>query len=382
MTKFLPLIALFLWGFENGPVNFILSHFILIIWIFLNLKYFNIPKLNGILVLFLVLVFLLGAFRSPFRAVSQMIGFFLYFWSGYVMWKQHQDNLLKYLRIVVVYVVIIGWVKWIFISTGYPILLFADKIHHNAMGIVRFDSIFNEPSHYVYCIAPTFFLFEFRGWRQSMFKSIMLLSLVLTFSTILVFAFIATFLLLNLSRKTFPSAAVIFLLSIPFVLLSPDTSSRIYGILDLFNGIRVDNHTNASSVALFSHAYAYYSFFIEEPIRAIVGVGIGAYSHIFMDYGIGLLRGTIYGEKLLNLHDANSLLLRGLGETGVAFLAGLYIIYRYIKRELIFDRRIAYMITLLILSKLFRDGNLFIGGLPFYLGLLYARNKSLFLERR
>jgi hypothetical protein len=381
LIKYLPFIALFSWGLENGPVNFIFSHVCILIFLISQLKDLRIPKLGSLMLAYLIFTTTNGIIWNAFRGLSQFIGLTMYFVAGYTVWKMHESRSIFLLKNIVLFVLLVGYIKWFAIFFDMELSLFAEKIHYSSLGLPRFDSVFNEPSHYVYSVGPAFFLFSFKNKNERKWKTLILISLFLTLSSTFFISFAITVTIYLF--KGFNPLRILGALALfgSILVFFPDVNSRLSSLYSLFEGMEITNQSNASSVALYSHLYSYLQLWKNEPWKAIFGTGIGAYSQVFVDYGGVLLKGTIWGEKMLNVHDANSLLIRTLSEFGIGFILVLLAFFRRIRSFINSEPELFLFMFFLLISKLIRDGNYFIGGLPFYLGYIYAKRSFSSVEK-
>jgi hypothetical protein len=247
---------------------------------------------------------------------------------------------------------------------------------------IRMNSIFPEPSQFAIFICPALFIAaytfitgnkRFYSFQQS---TIIFIALLLTTSStgFIGIFFIIVLMLINYAR--FSNLIIASVISIAF-------GNFLYNTIDEFK-YRVDSaiglwvykdlsleNVNSSSFVQFNNFHITIENFKQNPI---MGSGIGSHAIAFDKYSLAGKAGVL--DFAFNKADANSLFLRLLSETGIIGLGFfLLVVFRfYIRKNTdITDTYWIYSnaILTIIFLYLFRQGNYFINGFPFFVLLYY-----------
>lgn len=253
---------------------------------------------------------------------------------------------------------------------------------------LRCSSVFPEPSHMSIVLTPATYLALRRilrprttttdGWKSS----VVLLAMLFSFSSTGYFGILVSIVLIY-SYQPRPKHIVLGLLLMPFataaMFLGVDRileqvvtfQSLIIGEKDL---TALSNTASGLSVyALASNAYVAFRSFLSSPL---FGNGLGSHLVSYETYLSGAVRIADAGH-FLNAHDANSLLLRLLSETGLVGVCSVlfFIIRNNSFKTRIFGYREVYWVNHAIIPYfavvLLRGGHYFAYGNVFFFCVYY-----------
>jgi hypothetical protein len=299
--------------------------------------------------------YLKGAYYASIIGVIQFISFLFDFKYGYRL------NLLFKLN------------KW-GVTTG------------GAFGI-RINSIYPEPSHLGSALSAAFFIAVYNLLTKTPFylsklQSIIIISVyVLSFSSLGQTGIFLTFILLGISYGLARYLVVLvplFVFGFNFLYNNVlEFRERYEGLITMFtNGKFKLGKTHGSSFILYNN----YTVALKNfKTNFLFGTGLGSHPFAFEKYSLAR-QFKIYGFNL-NSADANSMFLRLMSETGLFGLTVFFILmYKgYIKRNdlyLSYHWLVSNAILVMILLNLFRQGNYYLFGFPFFLFLYYFNSLS------
>jgi O-antigen ligase/polysaccharide polymerase Wzy-like membrane protein len=309
--------------------------------------------------------------------IEKMFGLYLKwaYWSAiigiiqYVAFKLHFSPGYDY-----------GWLfnKWSVVSSGE--------------GLIRINSIYMEPSQLGIMLGPAAFVAVLNIFRRQNFgyknyqNYIILIAMYLSKSST---GYVGLFFVILIIGLNLGYLSYVLL----FIFIGIIGGLGLYNSVDEFKS-RVDaalglwvhqdfdiKNVNTSSFVQYNNAHIAYNNFKEHPV---FGTGIGSHSIAFEKYSYTRSIVKIKGFDN-NSADANSLLLRLMSETG---LMGLFFILAIVIQCFVgndgIDNKywvISGAILVLILLYLFRQGNYFVNGFPFFVWLYYY-NKKAYLEEK
>jgi O-antigen ligase len=274
-----------------------------------------------------------------------------------------------------------GWLhfnKWAVVSSGE--------------GLIRINSIYMEPSQLGIMLGPAAFVAILNIFRKQNLEYknyqnyIILIAMYLSKSSTgyIGLFFVIVIIGLNLGYLSYLGLllAIGFLVGFGLYNSVDEFKSRIDAALGLWLHQDFDiKNVNTSSFVQYNNAHIAYNNFKEHPI---FGTGIGSHPVAFEKYSYTRSIVKIKGFDN-NSADANSLLLRIMSETG---LMGLFFIIAIVIQCFVgndgIDNKywvISGAILVLILLYLFRQGNYFVNGFPFFVWLYYY-NKKAYLEEK
>jgi hypothetical protein len=255
------------------------------------------------------------------------------------------------------------------------------KLSFTEFGIIRLNSVLQEPSHYSLCLAPAFYasfsnLINKQKRLFSIFYSlVIILAYLLTFSSI---AFIGAF--LSVFYYFYQLKNPIFKILSP-ILVAPllyftwkhfsDFHLRAYDIYQAIAYKDFDN-ANLSSFTLYNNYHIALSNFRSN---FLFGNGLGSHAIAFDKFTLSAPH-----DILLNKEDANSLALRIISELGLFGIVSIsYFIFKNRLKTSFHNLQDLNIINacffLGILLNLVRGGNYITNGLPFFFLMFYFSHK-------
>jgi hypothetical protein len=269
---------------------------------------------------------------------------------------------------------------------GYSLFHYANKgglpVTGGLWGI-RVNSIFMEPTHLGSVLSAAFFVAVYnlisreRFYYNTMQNWIVIICYLLAFSGM---GQIGVFLTIVLLAINFGFVRYV-IIAVPVLILSfnylYDHVSEFRERFDSTYGLFVKGEqfelgkTHGSSFILYNNYIVATKNF---EGNFLFGTGLGSHQTAFEKYSIGKDIGT-WGFDL-NSADANSMFLRLMSETGLFGLGIFFIIMAkcYVKRDRYNDSYhwlVSNGILIMILLNLFRQGNYYLYGFPFFLMLYY-----------
>lgn len=253
---------------------------------------------------------------------------------------------------------------------------------------IRINSVFLEPTHLGSVLSAAFFvaLYNLISRKNFYYSTIQNVAVVLAY--LLAFSGmgqIGVFLTIILLAVNFGLVRYVIVL-VPVLVL---TFNYLYNNVDEFRerfdstyGLFVEGDqfklgkTHGSSFILYNNYIVATKNF---EGNFLFGTGLGSHQTAFEKYSIGKKIGT-WGFDL-NSADANSMFLRLMSETGLFGLGIFFIIIVkcYVKRASRHDTfhwLVSNGILIMILLNLFRQGNYYLYGFPFFLLLYYYNSVS------
>ena len=264
------------------------------------------------------------------------------------------------------YVAVFGIFQWTLSIFGINFLI-------KVPGLL--DSITYEPSHYATIIIPAAVYSIINNGLLNRKSSILLLSLILTFSLTAYLVLIVTFLIPRLKLRSIPLIVIsLFIVSISLKYSPKRITERIDSISLYSNTLSyLDGETNLSVLSFVSNLdVALYSI-TNNPL---FGAGMGGHEGMYQNFfEYSSFRYHPWYE--INNNSAHSLTIRILSEAGViGFIAFLFFLFRsYIpKKSLNKSLNDFHIISLCCIShflcKTFKLGGYFDYGTPFFFTML------------
>ena len=426
IVNYIMVLTMFLGSFVllRGAFDFYL--FYIIFFVFLVIAFLNrVEIINTTFFVLFSVVFFLSIINSSFSGFSVLLVLkqlgILFSASAYYLLIKINDYDVDYLfRIylnVVFFVCLLGLIQefsfLIKFRYGYDWSFFipGKRVIYGLSGLVRIDSIMQEPSVLSIILSPAMFvalnnILTRSSIYMNFFRSIIILStFVLTFSsTGYMGLFFALILILYRNRFFSLKNKRIFYLPIALILISilasnfyskiPDFKNRVDGVTSL---LQSSNMLVDASVFIW---YANFGVTIESLKNTpLFGTGLGTYPEAFDKYVEQFIGPEIFKNNrdflvhgwglFVSKNDANSMFLRLLTETG---LFGVIILLYFLIKFFIFpknsskktDNNFDYYnrmsiinngIFVLILLRLIRYGNYFVDGMFFFIFLYYFSGK-------
>ena len=254
-----------------------------------------------------------------------------------------------------------------------------------SIGGIRVNSIFSEPSQCAIVLAPAAMVaaYEILLRRHNLLKRyqayIILFVEFFTFSSVGYIGFFLIFLLLaiNFGRISMFLLVIVFgiLVAVGLYQIVPEFQLRVDSTIALWvhQDYAVEN-VNTSSFVLYNNFHVAWESF---KTNFLVGTGLGSHPVAFERYSL-----TAGGDFLgfsFNQSDGNSLFIRLMSETG---LLGLVFMFVLIRRHFVRRRQgdnqywlISSSLLIIIILYLFRQGNYFVNGFPFFVWMYYYNSK-------
>jgi hypothetical protein len=247
---------------------------------------------------------------------------------------------------------------------------------------LRVNSVFMEPTYFATTISPAIFISLYNIFSKEPYylnkRQGVLIIVVsfLSFSSIGIVGIFISMVLLTLSYGFVRYLAILLPIgyfSYLYIYNNVDLfRDRIDGLVSMFAGEEFKlGKTNGSSFILYNNYTVALKNFLDHPI---FGGGLG--SHISYFNKFSLANGFTSRGFNNNGLDASSMFLRLMSETGL-FGLGIFfyiIIKGYVKRNenyLTYHWLVSNSVLVLILLNLFRQGNYFLNGFPFFVILYY-----------
>ncbi len=253
---------------------------------------------------------------------------------------------------------------------------------YTSMGVIRVNSIFTESSHYAVTMAPAYFAALISlckkgpGLLARWMCVFIIAGYLLTMSAVAYIAVVLSFFMLFflLGRKYIIAGGIVLVsLVAGSYLFNVEIRMRVNDSVSVCRNELSAADSHLSVYALASNAYVAYKSLTENPL---FGHGLGSHP-VTYDRHIraGESRG-FWSEKatVVNQKDAGSLFLRLLSETGLfGTVIFMVFIFKYRIRIGFSDpyQIINNSIFLLIVLQLFRQGNFFYNGFPFFMFVYY-----------
>lgn len=319
--------------------------------------------------------------------------------TAYLLYKNLLNNentvdIIKvYLNFVIIFCLIGMFQEIAFIFKIKPLydltwLNKAQIVSPTTFGLLRMESIMNEPAHFATAIicATYISIYNILNHKYTDFsklKSIfVILCTILTFSSVAYIGIFISILLCVKNKKKILSKILIIILIIPMFEI-------IYNTVDVFK-VRVDDtfqsvmggsieDKNLSTYALLSN-YRVAKVSVTKTLG--FGSGLGSHEENYDKY-IDSLVDTSKIHIRLNSKDANSLFLRVLSELGIL---GLMVVLWFIVRFKVNDNgsyegKISDAILVLFILRLLRQGHYFCDGFWFYI-ILYMKLYKQYLKNQ
>ena len=192
---------------------------------------------------------------------------------------------------------------------------------------IRVHSVFTEPGHLGIAIAPAGFIavrvifFGGRLYYTRLQAWVVLLGIILTFSSVAYFGLLVSFLVAGGRRRAVRATALGGLALAVVLLTTPGVRERLFTLVQLFQGLDVAEG-NVSALNMFLNSGVALQSLQNQPLW---GGGLGSH---FFTYETFLREGTVYGEAVqaflrfmapseLNTQDAYSMYLRLPSELGL-----------------------------------------------------------------
>src|ERR1700756_2473060 len=303
-------------------------------------------------------MYLKWAYWSAIIAIIQYISFKIHFFPGY-----NYEWLFN---------------KWSVVSSGE--------------GLIRINSIYMEPSQLGIMLGPAAFVavLNFIRKQQYGYKKyqifIILIAIYISKSSAGYVGLFCVIVIIGLNLGYISYLLLFLLVGITAAVGLYNSVEEFKSRVDAALGLWVDQNfdiknVNTSSFVQYNNAHIAYNNFKEHPF---FGTGLGSHSVAFEKYSYTRSVVKIKGFDN-NSADANSLFLRLMSETG---LMGIIFIFVIITRCFVgndgIDNKywiISGSVLILILLYLFRQGNYFVNGFPFFVWLYYY-NKKAYLEAK
>ena len=192
---------------------------------------------------------------------------------------------------------------------------------------IRVHSVFTEPGHLGIAIAPAGFIavrvifFGGRLYYTRLQAWLVVLAIILTFSTVAYFGLLVSFLVAGGRRRAIRATALAGLALAAALLTSAAVVDRLFTLLQLFQGLDVEG-ANVSAMNMFLNS----GVALESVLQQLLwGGGLGSH---FFSYQTFLREGTVFREGVLsflrymspsnlNAQDAYSMYLRLPSELGL-----------------------------------------------------------------
>lgn len=392
-TIFVNAIVLFKFPFE-GYLYYIVS---LIFIPFFSFR-FGVPKLPLLILLFPICIGMINVIlgnNSMFNLVKISGGllFLLTFYYGMISYYDFDiEKMFKmYLKwcLIIAYIGIFQIISFVIgFKLGYDFSWILNKwtITEGSFGLVRLNSIFSEPSQYGITMAPAAFLAvrSFVGQQTKDFglsklsAAAILSTYILTTSSLAFIGLLIVFVMYFIEKRKFLYIVLLFIV-LPVVIyysygniLEIQVRADSFYNLFVLEDFSVENVNNSSFVLLNNFVVSWNNF-LDHPF----GTGLGSHEFAYEKYS--LTRTMDILQLDFNKNDANSTFFRLLSETG--FVGVFFIIYVLAKFYVPLDSNskfavLSNSILVLILLHLFRQGNYFLNGFPFFMLLYYFNGKA------
>lgn len=192
---------------------------------------------------------------------------------------------------------------------------------------IRVHSVFTEPGHLGIAIAPAGFIavrvifFGGRLYYTRLQAWVVLLGIILTFSSVAYFGLLVSFLVAGGRRRAVRATALGGVALGVVLLTTPGVRERLFTLVQLFQGLDVAEG-NVSALNMFLNSGVALQSLQNQPLW---GGGLGSHSFTYETF---LREGTVYGEAVLaflrfmspselNTQDAYSMYLRLPSELGL-----------------------------------------------------------------
>jgi hypothetical protein len=356
----------------------------------------------------LLLPLIVGVFQvamgnnEPFLFVKIFIGVLLSVTFYYYVCEYYERDVDKMFRLYLTWAywsAIIAIIQYVSFKAGfragydYHWLLNKGGSVVSAGGI-RVSSIFLEPSQLGIMLGPAAFVAAINMLRGQKYhykfyhNIVILVALYLSRSSTGYLGLFLVFVIMGINY----GYLVYLLLFIVFGLLA---AWGLYNSVDEFRA-RVDSsvglwlegdlsieNANSSSFVLYNNTHIAWENLKEHPL---FGSGLGSHPVAYEKYSYTKTGAVWLKGFEFNTADANSLFLRTMSELGVAGLVFLFfiIIRCFVGYQGDDDNRywiISGALLVIVLLYMFRQGNYFLNGFPFFMWLYYY-TREVFLEHR
>ena len=319
--------------------------------------------------------------------------FLLTFFHGLIEYYKYDVNRLfdVYLKwsVVIAYLGVIQVISFIIgFKFGYDYTWIFNKwgVHSGSLFFIRLNSLFSEPAQFAITMAPAVFIAlrriidnkisSFEMSRKSAF--VILAAYLMTTSSVAYLGFLSM-IFIYLIEKRQTVYLVLILVIIPLLaVIAYKNIDEVRVRADSFYGLTFENdfsikNVNNSSFVLYNNFTVSWRNFLDHPL----GTGLGSHLFAFKKYSL-TNSGNIFKLEF-NAKDGNSTFVRLMSETGilgVGFL--LWILIGSFSRER--KDSASYIVStsllVLLILHLFRQGNYFVSGFPFFVLLYYYNGKK------
>ncbi|MFA5393573.1 MAG: O-antigen ligase family protein [Candidatus Ratteibacteria bacterium] len=328
---------------------------------------------------------------------KQVLGILITGFAYYLLIKINKYDVNKlfkiYLRIALIVAIIGIFQEFSFLvgfKAGYDYSYLIPKwwLAKTTFGMLRVNSIFMEPSHFAFAMAPALFVSLITISKNNSFylskktSILLIISVILTFSAVAYIAILISLFLIYFKVKK-PRYLLLAVILIPVCIYTayryvPDIRMRFDDTLRVATGAKQPGEVNLSTYALASNALVAYKSFVSNPL---FGRGLGSHPVSYdkeFPYS-GILGG--FGQEyapIVNKEDANSLFLRLASETG---LFGMIVVLCFVFKFRLKNRGnenisiISNAIFTMFMIQLLRQGHYFYNGLFFFVWLYYFAYK-------
>ena len=314
--------------------------------------------------------------------------FLLTFFHGLIEYYNYDVNRLfnVYLKwsVVIAYIGIIQVISFIIgFKLGYDYTWIFNKwaIHSGSLFFIRLNSFFSEPAQFAITMAPAVFIAlrsifdnktaSFEMSRKSAF--VILSAYLMTTSSVAYLGFL-TIIFIYLIEKRQTVYLVLIVIIIPLLsVIAYKNIDEVRVRADSFYGLAVLDdfsikNVNNSSFVLYNNFTVAWRNFLDHPL----GTGLGSHPIAFKKYSL-TNSGNIFKLEF-NAKDGNSTFVRLLSETGIigiGFLVWLLVGSFSKESKGSASYILSTSLLVLIILHLFRQGNYFVSGFPFFVLLYY-----------
>lgn len=332
----------------------------------------------------------LGQFIKVFGSV--LLSYIFYYFAILEL-EINIETLFKWYLNGAYYASIVGLIQFVSFLVGFK-AGYSYRWIFNKWGLasggafgIRINSIFPEPAHLGSVLSAAFFiavynLFVKTPFYLSRFQSlIVIIVYLLSFSSLGQTGIFLTFILLGVSYGLARYLIVLiplFMFGFKFLYTNvQDFRERYEGLVSMFTtGQFKLGKTHGSSFILYNN----YTVALKNfKTNFLFGTGLGSHPFAFEKYSLARFFKTAGFNS--NSADANSMFLRLMSETGLFGLTIFFVlIYKgFVKRNeqyLSYHWLVSNAILVMILLNLFRQGNYYLFGFPFFLFLYYFNSVS------
>lgn len=390
-------------GFADLRFSYIIIGLLFLILLWKRMLSKN-KLINKTFLMLLIIAFLFSAYNifsgknNIVSLLKQIIGISLNASIFYILLEINNRDVVKLFKVylnfafIVAFIGIIQEICYLFgFQYGYDfryILPNWQKYKVVGIGLLRLNSIINEPTDFCYVMMPAFFVSLMAFFRNAAglidkWKGIIIIvSCLLTFSIVgyigIIFSVILICLNFKKKKNLIIGGIAVLVFALFFYAISREIRMKINQSIGLVTGSMPIHKANFSSYGLFTNAKVAWYSFKENPL---LGSGLGSHEVSYDRFIPQVVDINIVNWRI-NTSDANSLFLRLLSETGLfgVLVLLIFIIKFYVSKKIDLGGYlwiISNAILPVFLMRLVRQGHYFSGGFFFFLWMYYFSKVNL-----